>query len=296
MVKYSSPGRRGRRLWWPRVAAPEDLRRAAELENAYGPGANGKTKERVCADFADLQTLNAVSAEEALPIFAGQALLAGLAAGTLETYMKYLRTFFRGSSYATYSHWLGIVERAHADAETRHAPDHGSSFLHDVVRTAEKGRDQAMGAVLWVLLTCGARVRDLVRLRRRQIAVDDEMLCIQFRLTKNRAKRALRVTLNVPVHWAGKASMRTKRFINRGDPNERPFGHLSATKVNRALKRLAPKHTTTYSFRRRFFNDIYDHMPRRDTTAYTLHLDEKTIEAFYQRWCRDEEGASQMLS
>ena len=93
-----------------------------------------------------------------------------------------------------------IVALMHADADTRVTADALDGELEALMRRVTSCCDPSLSAMCYLLCLTGARCRELARLRRRQIRVDISgkkraKLIIQFRITKVRRSRWLRITI-----------------------------------------------------------------------------------------------------
>lgn len=270
---------RGRRcLWRPAVVTTEDIAAADALDSQYG--SDDRTACRIRRQFGDFARINELGLCAAVKAFIGQATRVGLRASTLNTYLGYLAPILRHCP--EYHRWAKIIALAHADADSRTAPDCTLSHLRKLVAKSQK-HDRCL---LWVMLSTGARVADLARLRRKQIQVTEAgELQIQFRIMKNRRRRRFRVTLAVPLSWAGVPGPDTLAEIANGDPEQRLFGSHTANVVNSILARLSTTKVTTYSFRRRYINSLFDLFEEEEKVKkYTLHLDIETVKAFYVKW------------
>ena len=115
---------------------------------------------------------------------------------------------------------------------------------------------------------------------------------MQFRLTKSRRKRGLRVYLQVPWSWCREPSDEMIDFIQDGDGNEKVFQNFTAGRVNSFLKHIQKrtnqkgKHFTSYAFRRRFMNDIMSRFPDEveKRARFSLHLNSLTTVAYYKAY------------
>jgi integrase len=274
--KYSP--RKGRpRKWIPEIVISEDLSVAEDLMARFGT--RGGTAERVRKDYIEFAKLNDMSLATAIKPFIGQAIRHGLQASTLDTYLTYLRPLL--SREKDFSKWAKVIALAHADADAKSAPDRTLEQLQEIVRTARRN----FRTILWLILSTGMRVADAARLRRKQIAItDDGHLRIQIRIMKNRRKRRHRFILAIPLGWAGSPGPDIRREIECGDPEQRIFGHLNANVVNDALKKMSGARCTTYTFRRRYINDLFLYFDEVEMKRYTGHFNEGIIQAHYLRF------------
>lgn len=268
-----------KRKWTPLLSVPEDLERADSIERLYGSA--NRTPDRIRNDYIAFCRLNGYTSEQGIKPFIGQALRCGLKVGSVDTYLGYLRPLCRGLK--SYHHWAAIVALAHADEDSKTAIDADLAALLGILDLTSLQHKP----LIWLLIATGIRVRDAARLRRKQIQItEDGILKIELRITKNRRRRRHRAHLEVPVSWSGAPSRSIVRYLNQGDPEQLLFGNYNANVVNRILKACSVEKITTYTFRRRFFNELFEYFPPEQARSYTLHFSEHMFHAHYKRWSK----------
>ena len=182
---------------------------------------------------------------------------------------------------------LKATQAHHADADTGHAVDVEIGKLREVARSAKT----AHSVFFYLLWATGMRVKDLSRLRGKQICAAEDCLEVEVRINKGRRKRALRALLRVPWEWlGGRPPYDIEHAINSFPDDIRPFEKYTATKTNNELKTMSPqvgsKKCTTYSFRRAYVEMIIKQCNGSMTmiTSYTLHLTPTMVEGHYKKW------------
>jgi len=309
-IVMESPKKKGRReIWTPRdEVTVEDL---AAADVAIERWTKPDQTERVLGAFDALKAKYGY--EKALKGIFGQFISSGLAPGSIETYMTYIVDARRPS---TNQEWLvkarvmEAAQRMHADADTRQAPDVSTENL---VRLLELDRVTSFDwIVTYLCIVTGNRPSDLVELRVKQfvLAEDPASFAIQYRLTKAQKKRGKRRQLQFPFHFMPEIAAFYNRFrdffgryVSEHDHKWKPFEELSTSAYLQRLqtnyKNLFPTkkkkpdkddeaspHITTYSFRVRYLNLVFDRCNGDFNIykKYTLHIDDKMVQAHYRRF------------
>ena len=284
-------GKRGRpRKWQPTLVTEADQQRMTELESKYG--SDDKTAKRVRDEYLAFCFLNQLPAVKGLGLVVGQWSNSGLGEGTCNTYLSYLSPLFPGESRSIFRRWKKIVALMHADADTRVTADALDGELEALMRRVTSCCDPSLSAMCYLLCLTGARCRDLARLRRRQIRVDISgkkraKLIIQFRITKVRRSRWLRITIPFAFSLFGVFPDATiLSYLSEGPRDQRLFAHFyNASSFNGCITKYCVERTfTVKSMRRGFINRMlarypgdYDRVRR-----HTGHFRESTVRAFYE--------------
>jgi len=177
------------------------------------------------------------------------------------------------SSARTYAHGiLGVEERAGrpiegpyisdmfkilelliSAEEVDHAKDIDIQTANDILRRLT-GQAQV---VVWLMIVTGARVQDLLRMRRKQfnfvVLNGVAHLHVHFRYTKNRHQEKMAYTLKVQLTDDIRVPKSVADYL-RSLGSESPIITMDAGGLNRAIDKLgeAFKEYTSYSFRRFF--------------------------------------------
>ena len=178
---------------------------------------------------------------------------------------------------------LGL-EREYAEIGAKHAVDiteaEALEFLSHVNRVDVR-------AALWLILTCGARVADLLRLEVEQLFIDlvGRRLRIVFKVTKNRTMVSEKYDVSFPFMTNPDAEV--VNFLNLG----RQLANCDS--INYVLKKAKFKFEggrsiTTYSFRRVFEHRVIEWYTDEDgivewtkVIAWTQHQDDKALKGHY---------------
>jgi len=291
---FASRRSKARRKYWPRAVTEADKAAWERLKRAYG--ANTDNRDRVNDDYdvflrASLLESNA----ESLGWFLGQ-MSRDLAASSCASYLKHVlaKNRVNGSKLVR-----NVAEAYNADTIGGHAPDIELNVLLKYIELAPP----EIQPVLWLLLVTGLRVKDLSRLRRRQIARKKTGLSFLLCLTKGRRRRCLRCKLDIPAEWHGKIPDSLIEILvqSRQSKKKRIFKNHTANKLNAQLRKMSKSHNlprpTTYSFRRHYMNFIVEKcggdVARQAT--FTKHISASITEAHYVRFEEDpdlESGSS----
>ena len=153
---------------------------------------------------------------------------------------------------------LRILNYLDSEEESTHARDVTLSEADSIIRNMS-GITQAS---VWFMVLCGARVKDLARLKRHQIRLlADGRIAINFQYTKNHKTNLDQYTVIVPVELEMPISV-VHVLQKRSDEYLFP---LSVNDVNAAIHEaqgpMEPvegerQRVTSYSFRRRFVQDV----------------------------------------
>ena len=180
---------------------------------------------------------------------------------------------------------LGL-EREYAELGAKHAIDitetEALDFLSRVIRLDVR-------AALWLLLTCGARVADLLRLEDEQLILDvvARRLRVVFKVTKNRTTVSEKYDVSFPFMSSPDAEV--VAFLNSGRqlPNCDSINHVLK---KGKFKSVGVRNITTYSFRRVFEHRIIEWYTDEDgitewtkVIAWTQHQDDKALKGHYNK-------------
>ena len=151
-----------------------------------------------------------------------------------------------------------ILNYLDSEEESQHARDISLAEADAIL----KNMSGVTQATVWFMILCGARVKDLARLKRHQIRLlADGRIAINFHYTKNHRTNLERYTVIVPVELEMPSSVVA---ILRKRPDESLFP-LTVDEVNLAIHAAqGPMETvegerqrvTSYSFRRRFVQEV----------------------------------------
>ena len=299
---FATPQRLGRRsfkgtkkkrcvrnkMWCPRVLRPSDVSAGEEFMEKWGIVKTARNRLRTdYLKFCEMNNFDTNSGEAMRP-WVGQMTVDGLAPGTIDTYVGYVKSMFPRDHRARDVH--AAAQRQHADADTQHAPDVAEVGLCAYAHYAKK----RMKALLEVELMAGLRLVAARGLRRKQMFAptfeeDAEfILTVQVRVDKNIKKRTHRATLRIPRRWFPQGfSASTLAILRQGDPDERVFGWAKNGVFSRELLAIEQAHdlphATAGSFRRLFMNRVFHHTngDKAAMKKFTLHHSEYVTEAHY---------------
>ena len=288
-------------LWTPQVLINEDRLGAEAFVKEYEDSSNKRTRARVVENFHTFTSLNAISFIEALPLFIGQCRRTGLMFSTIDTYFGYFRSLsMTPTERREYGRMSKLVAHAHAEEEGRPETvcDGDKAQLLALLTAVPRDAEP----LLFLLLATGGRLRDLCRLRRRQIVVKAKTLNISFRVTKNRRKRSLRSSVAIPHKWLTAPSKRVFLFFKNGNKDQRIFAHWNVAAANEMLSRLCPMvnlpSLTTRFFRKCFLTRAFTECngDLELVTRYSLHLNKQTISAHYLKWSSEHVMAAEEVN
>jgi integrase len=210
---------------------------------------------------------------------------------------------------------LSYVDRMHAASDTNHATD---MTYEELLRLCIAMEDGVVRVGALMMLFTGLRAQDLSQLTRRQVLITDKSFRVEIRLAKKRGIRLHRTELTVPIAWlrsdcdkeAFKTGMRAiEETLAATSPTALIFPQEGSTSlasaINEAFKVVqkqkkkgkisAAGSVTSYSLRRNFvhrtierFTDESGVIDWDKVTAMTLHFDEATVKAYYQRHASDD--------
>lgn len=279
-----------RRKWVVRAVSADDKKKWEEIRNEYGPKAT-VDRDRVRSDYDEFCKLSGLEKNgESLGWCLGQ-MANKLAPGTVDGYIAYAS---EGSRTADVNYVRKTAQAFHADATTGHAPDINGKILKKFVNLAP----MAHQPVLFILMSTGMRVKDIARLRRRQVGYRKKSsLRVQIRLSKTAKRRALRTTLTIPSEWLGVVPASFTCWLKNTckSKDAKMLKGYTAAKVNAILRRVGKKfdmpRPTTYSFRREYMNFVREWCGGDSDLerSYTKHMSTSITEAHYVRFEEDPE-------
>ena len=192
-----------------------------------------------------------------------------------------------------------LVDRMHAASDTGHAPDTTQATLLDYVESILE-EDTVVGYAALSMLLLGLRARDLEHLKKKQIHIDDRFIQCEVRISKQRSHRRERICLKIPRAWLGLALcpyvQDLQNYIANLDDQDFIFpcgrNESLATSINQHLQLVSTDtgdvRLTSYSFRRHYIQNLASRFTNDDGVVdlnslqrYTLHLDQKTLGAYY---------------
>jgi len=286
--EHASRRSRAHRKYFPHAVTEADKLAWEHLKARYG--SNTSTRDRVDGDYGVfLRASNLEPSDESLGWFLGQ-MSQRLAASSCDSYIKHVLAANRIQGAKTVKK---VAEAYNADTIGKHAPDIEIDILHKYIELAHK----KLQPILWLLLITGLRVKDLSRLRRRQIHRNEKFLKFLLCLTKGRRRRSLRCILSIPTEWFEVIPQSVEDLLSRtaSKKNKRIFQDLEATKINTKLRAMSVTHNlprpTTYSFRRNYMNLIVEKCgANKDLQAqFTKHISVSITEAHYVKFEEDPE-------
>ena len=287
----------GRRLKLkPRLLCPGDSDHWRAAENEYGDAANAATRFRVCTSYLRFCTMNAMLPSEALPHWCGLCRTDQIEWSTIDAYSTYVSKNVIGSltllERERWRSWRKIIKAAHADSNTKGAMRAQSSQLNTVLTGAPLRIRRAIAAIAFT----GVRLRDLKRMRRKQMSFAPKSISMQIRLSKNRRSRALRRVLRLQsVHKVvGFYVDKALCDLPEGDPEDKPFSSTTTAEINSYLRKLCLRQgwsvLTTYSFRKFFIRRVALYMkfdwPR--IISWTGHCGINVVAAHYDEGENDD--------
>ena len=181
----------------------------------------------------------------------------------------------------TYRLFLKGAQLLAANDKPDHAIDVSMDRIMEILAKLDRATHDEWRFTIWMMVTCGARMSDLRRLKSAMIRFIDGILRIFFRVTKTSrdGSESYEVTVEQNVVLPFEAQWRA--FLAR----EMPF-HLKADSVNKVLHRFGfPE--TTYSFRRFFIQATIARFTDQGHTEWcrvieiTGHQQGKTVRAKY---------------
>lgn len=252
-------------------------------------GADKRTLYRVLQDFKVTMRLNNVSCYlRGLQIYIGRALASGLSPGTIDTYVRYLTKFILPDLTPLQKlEWRTVVNAVgmmHADCDTRSATAIDSVALRKITRLFPN-IDPSMISAVEIMANFGMRLKDISKLRAKQVKLTATHRQVEIRVSKNRRKRGQRFDLTVPRGmWSG-AMRVTKDVLERSSPDDRPWRLITVSAVNAFLRsRLKrPKPLTSYSVRKYYINRAWEYaqFDAGEVTRFTAHLNPRIVQAHY---------------
>ena len=276
----------------PQPLSSDDVERAGKLVGKGAP--NSSNVLSITRRYDEFRKLNPQITSHGVGVLgfcAQQTRCGGVNPGTGRNMAKDLLGILRAAGEAIEScplvnaMLLGL-EREYAELGAKHAPDitedEALDFLKRIVR-------HDVRAALWLLLTCGARVADLLRLVDDQITMDfiARRIRIIFRVTKNRTKVSDKADISFP-------------FMT--DPDEEVVRAIASQhnlpncdSINYVLKKakfkfVGGRSITTYSFRRVFEHRVIEWYTDEDgitewtkVIAWTQHKDDQALKGHYNK-------------
>jgi integrase len=214
---------------------------------------------------------------------------------SIDTYVQYMAGVVKRNE--AWREASAAASLAHADADALFVASTVSlSDLKSIIRHLPGIHKHAA----WFLAISVGRFRDIQRLRRSQMGFDGNTCRVQWRVTKQRRKRWLRVvTVHKMNHFPRCAE--TATFFDSMPADSRPFATLRLGAFNQALevarrKGQVQQKVTTYSIRRyaifRLFVECKGNVDL--VMKSTGHLRPGTIQAFYKEWKTAAGGATQL--
>jgi len=190
------------------------------------------------------------------------------------------------------------IKELDAKADHKHACDYTLEQLMDALR---KFRNPLVMKAAWLILSIGLRHEDLAELCGKNMywtTIETVMVDVNF--AKQRRTRSETTVIHLPTSWLP-AFVLTQESFATGKRLVCP--HTTTQLVNEELQRTLPQ-ATTYSLRRNFIHRVLEKTKSQETNVYdfktackyTLHFDEKSLKAYYQKKAADyNAGPSGMI-
>ena len=271
-----------------RAVSSQDIEMCKGLVNSATPGAEATLSN--WRKFSEWRTVNLTvkSLGMAIALFVSQA-AATLSPGTASNMATMLVDHARSCGSAIVdmpllNHVIEGLDLKYAQQGAKHALDitdeEAAGFLPRIGRVDVR-------AVVWLLLTCGARLADLMRLEGMQMKIHDDRLEIEFRVTK--ANRTVADKRHVSFPFFHAIDKEVRDFLNK--PHVIPV----CDTVNRVLKAAKLKivdgrSITTYSFRRLFDQRVISWYTDADgctdwlkVITWSGHKDAKIVASTYAK-------------
>lgn len=267
--------------WFPRALIGNDITVGRNFIRSYCTDQRARERLGALSDlFLEINT-TFFSADELIEGLVGQWIAAGLAAGTMETYWNIVEFHLPRSTHRHQAR--KAIERFHALADTKHAPD---LTFTEVMKLVENLLSTSVSPVVMVaelVLKTGLRVADITWLTPASFVFSRGHITITVRLAKNRQCRSDRRSVTIPL-WFGNVSVLTRRFLASAQKGSFVFNQVTATKVNYALRQSIFKKATSYTLRRAFIRkalEVCEYDVEKAARDYTLHHRSKTLLAHY---------------
>ena len=185
------------------------------------------------------------------------------------------------SDETTYRHFLKGAQLLAADDKPDHAIDVSMDRILEIMAKLDRATHDEWRFTIWMMVTCGARMSDLRRLKNTMIRFVDGTLRIFFRVTKTSRDGSESYEVTVEQNAVLPFEAQWRAFLAK----EMPF-RLKADSVNKILHRFGfPE--TTYSFRRFFIQATIARFTDQGHTEWcrvieiTGHQQGKTVRAKY---------------
>jgi len=184
-----------------------------------------------------------------------------------------------------------ILELLIAGEEVDHAKDIELPTALEVLQLLT-GQAQVL---VWLMMVTGARVKDLLRMKRKQFrfsCIDGAaFLDVHFRYTKNRHTEVRQFVLHIQLTDDIPIPRQVLEYFNSLSV-ESPVIHLGCDALNKTIDTLGPQFTsyTSYSFRRLFvhraiekFKDDEGHIAWAEVVKLTGHIRIETLRTSYAK-------------
>ena len=284
--------RKGKRTWEPRVVSLNTMALATELLRMAHP--NAPADASVTREFDTFVVLNAKlgSLDILLFLFATDLLLQGLMASTVDTYVCGIlrcKAHMRDKITGPFVNDIKkILEEIQCHEEVTHAKDIDEALAARMLRLL----DGAAQVICFLMIICGARVADLMDMKRCQVVFLPSMEArISFHVTKNHRSKAAMYSIIVPI--CAEVPNGMAKFLSVPDA---PLIALDTNAFNSALHEVGSRYCdlagiTSYSFRRLFvqrniarFSDPKSHFTDWATVVkLTGHSKIETVRTCYTR-------------
>lgn len=272
-------------LWHPKKVTKSDSDTGRSILAEYG--ACTTTRDRIRRFFLEFLEINKLEPSASCVPLIGQMCSMGCSYGTIDSYLNYISTFFRGPDRGRFLEIKRAIELAHADSNPARIHFVTLKEIEEIISNLSI-KNVPLAAHVFMMASTGGRSKDISRLRRCQIDVSPETLTTEFRVTKTRRKRALRYCLKQPRRYCPQAPPKVISYLMEGDKEERIFTLFSNSSV--VCSALKEHHTskkiTTKSIRRNYIRRVLARTGGNlaKTKELTGHFRESTIQAFYEEW------------
>ena len=277
----------GVRSWGGALVTDHTLARAEAIISLGAPTASQDLSiHRGFCVWRGNQGLQGYPLGQTLAVFGAYLEEADLKHSTIVEYVQSAHKMCRRSGElcadeTAYRHFLKGAQLLAANDKPDHAIDVSIERIIEIMGKIDREAHDEWRFTIWMMVTCGARMSDLRRLKSAMIRFIDGILKILFRVTKTSRDGSESYEVTVEQNVVLPFESQWRAFLER----EMPF-HLKADSVNKVLHRFGfPE--TTYSFRRFFIQATIARFTDQGHTEWcrvieiTGHQQGKTVRAKY---------------
>lgn len=273
------------------IVGPDQLAVWAALEERYRDVKGVKTRARVVATFREFCALNGFAlSSRALKLWVGSMIgQCTLKIGTCHSYINYVHRAMRWAvptwDRPEWTAVVAVVAMAHADGETRKAPE---VTMVDALRVISRLVGD-VAVVVSAITISGARCGDVMRWQPQRAQFWPNAFRVTVCVAKNRRDPDKRVIHRVDdvVSLLGVQVPVCLQRLGEYPAGTRPFAPWHAIRVNSAIARACTElklpRLTTYSFRRLYCRLVLKSVGYDPEKAkrLTLHCRAEVLAAYY---------------